>query len=64
MEIWPTEAKLAKGKIRRLKYKQLYRAIDWPHWYKLYLAVLFVGVPAIWLGPIFVIWLVGSPLRH
>jgi hypothetical protein len=50
MRIWPTEAKLAQGKIRRLKHKQLYRAIDWPHWYKLYLAIGLIAVVVIWLG--------------
>ena len=33
MRIWPTEAELAKAKIRRLKHKQFYCVIDWPYWY-------------------------------
>jgi hypothetical protein len=53
MRIWPTEAKFAKAKIRRLKNKRFYRVIDWPHWYKLYIAIMFIAVLVIWLGPTF-----------
>jgi hypothetical protein len=59
MGIWPTEAKLAKAKIRRLKHRQIYRVIDWPHWYKLYIAIIgFIVVFLIWLANL------GLPLRH